>query len=243
VNTPLSSTVITGIAIIDGNLYMRPSESDKFYKSSDNGSTWTPVNIALEDIGVFDLIKREDFLFAFTDDGGTYLSSDDGNNWSPIIFPNSIDFLSAITASGGNIYIGTAMYGVYMSTDRGSTWTAINSGLSGGGLLGISLLSDGESLYAGTAAGAWKRSLSEVVVLNASPTSLSIGAPSNSTATLNITSNVNWTVSSPETWLSVSSSTGTGNATITLTAQKNPTTNTRMLPLLLKEQERQTRRF
>lgn len=114
-----------------------------------------------------------------------------------------------------------------MSTDMGSTWAAINSGLSGGGLIVASLISHGESVYAGTAAGAWKRSLSEVIILQASPATLSIDAESNSTATFNITSNVNWTLSNTESWLTLSTTNGTGNATITATAQKNPTTNTR----------------
>jgi hypothetical protein len=49
----------------------------------------------------------------------------------------------------------------------------------------------------------------------------------NSTKALNITSNSNWTATSNQTWLTLSSASGSKNATITLTAQANPTTATR----------------
>jgi hypothetical protein len=63
--------------------------------------------------------------------------------------------------------------------------------------------------------------------LNTSLTSLSIGSEAGATGTFNITSNINWTVSSSETWLAISSNNGTGNAIITVTAQNNPAANSR----------------
>lgn len=60
--------------------------------------------------------------------------------------------------------------------------------------------------------------------VNVSTNSLGIGATESSIATFNITSNTSWTVSSNETWLTASPSSGSNNSSITLTAQANPST-------------------
>jgi subtilisin family serine protease len=58
--------------------------------------------------------------------------------------------------------------------------------------------------------------------LSVSTLNLSVASPLGSAATFNITSNINWTASSSQTWLSVIPLTGTGNDTITVTAEENP---------------------
>lgn len=63
--------------------------------------------------------------------------------------------------------------------------------------------------------------------LNAPTSSLSIGYQEGSTNTLSITSNVIWTASSSETWLTLNPTSGSGDGSITLTAQKNPNTSRR----------------
>jgi hypothetical protein len=65
------------------------------------------------------------------------------------------------------------------------------------------------------------------LLLNVSANTLNIAAPNNSTTTFNVTSNVNWTAESSQSWLTLSSASGSGNATVTLTAALNPTTSTR----------------
>lgn len=59
--------------------------------------------------------------------------------------------------------------------------------------------------------------------LTVSTATLSIDQAANSTKTFDITTNDSWTVSSNETWLTPSSTSGSGNATITLTASANST--------------------
>ncbi len=65
--------------------------------------------------------------------------------------------------------------------------------------------------------------------LEVNPTNLTLAFQSSSTATFDITSaNVTWSVSSSQTWLNVSSTSGSANQTITVTAvSENPSTNTR----------------
>jgi hypothetical protein len=60
-----------------------------------------------------------------------------------------------------------------------------------------------------------------------STSTLTIDQAANSTKTFDITTSGSWTVSSNETWLTPSSTSGTGNATITLTATANSTYNNR----------------
>lgn len=63
--------------------------------------------------------------------------------------------------------------------------------------------------------------------LSVSTNALTIGSAANSTSTFDITSTVNWTVSSSESWLTPGDLSGTGNKTITLTATANPNTTPR----------------
>lgn len=63
--------------------------------------------------------------------------------------------------------------------------------------------------------------------LMVSSNALDIAAPNNSTTTFDITSNINWTASSDQAWLTLNNTSGSGNATITLTAELNPSTSPR----------------
>lgn len=63
--------------------------------------------------------------------------------------------------------------------------------------------------------------------LMVSSNTLDIAAPNNSTTAFDITSNINWTASSDQTWLTLDNTGGSGNATITLTAELNPSTSPR----------------
>jgi parallel beta-helix repeat protein len=62
----------------------------------------------------------------------------------------------------------------------------------------------------------------EAPVLKVSSDNLSIASDNNSTTTFNITSNINWTLTSDQSWLTASKLNGTGNSAITLSATKNP---------------------
>ena len=70
-------------------------------------------------------------------------------------------------------------------------------------------------------------------VLEVSATDLNVAEFANSTVTFDITSNIVWTVSSSETWLSVSDTLGINNATITLTANSNTTASERIAKVIV----------
>ena len=117
---------------------------------------------------------------------------------------------------------------VYSSpANNGNSWTEMNSGLSGYNL-NLNTIAPGEScIFAGTQYnGVWKRLLTDKY-LNVSSNSLSVEAAGNSTASFNITSNTDWTISSSETWLTPGPDAGSLDGTIILTAQANTITATR----------------
>ncbi len=65
-------------------------------------------------------------------------------------------------------------------------------------------------------------------VLNISKDSLTISALMGSTNSFDVTSNMNWTAVSNQSWLSVNKTSGYGNTTLTLTAISNPTITPRI---------------
>lgn len=62
-----------------------------------------------------------------------------------------------------------------------------------------------------------------VLVLSVSTNTIALAALQGSASSIDITSNLNWTAVSDQSWLIVSSGQGTGNAKLTLTANANPT--------------------
>jgi hypothetical protein len=117
--------------------------------------------------------------------------------------------------------IGTDGGGAYLTTNSGALWNQVNTGLTGNQLNMRALAVKQEVVYAGSLGGVVKRPLSELLLLNISATTLTIASPNNSTASFDITSNINWTVSSSDTWLTPNITSGSGNATIVLMAQEN----------------------
>lgn len=65
------------------------------------------------------------------------------------------------------------------------------------------------------------------LTLAISTVELLLGSAANSSKTFDITSNTDWTVSSDQTWLSVSKSSGNGNETIIASAQENSSVSSR----------------
>ncbi len=63
--------------------------------------------------------------------------------------------------------------------------------------------------------------------LTVSPHTIALSSSASNTKTFTITSNILWEISSNQTWLTVSSSSGSYNATITITVTANSTTSSR----------------
>src|SRR4030043_502778 len=117
-------------------------------------------------------------------------------------------WLTITTSGGSNNGTITAVYDANTSTSsRVATVTVSGSGVNS---QIVTVTREGVQSY-----------------LNISLTSLSVSSEDGASGTFNITSNTNWTLSSSETWILLSSNNGTGNATITVTVQNNSTANSR----------------
>jgi hypothetical protein len=73
----------------------------------------------------------------------------------------------------------------------------------------------------------WKAFNIVEATLSVSTSMANVGAIGGSVATIDITSNTDWTASSDQTWLTVSPASGTGNGTLTFTAAANTIASTR----------------
>jgi len=74
--------------------------------------------------------------------------------------------VTALLASGPNLFAGTGSGGVFLTTNNGVSWKSVGTGLTSAKI--NVLADDGKNLYAGTTgAGLWRRPLSEMISSNA----------------------------------------------------------------------------
>ena len=125
------------------------------YLSTNNGTSWTPVNSGLTNMTVNTLAVIGTNLFAGTG-GGVFLSTNNGASWTQVNsgLTNTIVLSLAINPNGTggtNLFAGTSYGGVFLSTNNGTSWTAVNSGLTN--TVVKSLVVNGTNLFAGTSYG------------------------------------------------------------------------------------------
>lgn len=126
--------------------------------STDNGSTWTPVNNGLPydsthhsypNIQSMALIGK--YIFAGSTYHGVFLSTNNGSGWSDINDSLTRTTITSLAINDSNLFAGTLLSGIFLSTDYGAHWNAINNGLKNKNIssLGIS----NENVFAGTNGG------------------------------------------------------------------------------------------
>jgi Calx-beta domain-containing protein/carboxypeptidase family protein/beta-propeller repeat-containing protein len=109
-----------------------------FYKSSNAGETFTPVNIPLSVGAAFSIafdpvtpstmyVGSSVGLFKSTDSGSTWTPQ---NNFGLSTAPN-VRALAIDPNSTSTIYAGTFSNGLFKTTNAGSSWTAMNTGMGG----------------------------------------------------------------------------------------------------------------
>jgi hypothetical protein len=125
------------------------------YRSTNNGSHWTPINSGLTNMLVRALLVNGTDLFAGTD-GGVFRSTNDGASWSliesGITTAAARAFTVASDGSGGTNLLAGTSDGVFLSTDNGTSWSSKNSGLSFLSVLSVAALPNGSggiTLFAG----------------------------------------------------------------------------------------------
>jgi hypothetical protein len=135
---------------------------DGVFLSTDNGTSWTPVNKGLpiypnpvDNSGAVTCLAVDGTrLYAGTNQDGVFLSTNNGTSWTPVDSGLTQKSVYSLAVSGANLFAGTYEGGVFLSTDSGTSWTEVDTGLPHGDFApprGICLAVSGTKVFVGTA--------------------------------------------------------------------------------------------
>lgn len=116
--------------IASNSTYLFAGYYDKAYRSTDDGITWTAMNLQLsnEFYTINALAVQNSNVFAGTS-FGFFRSTNNGTNWTQITTGlNSTPNVTALLINNSDLFAGTNE-GIFKSTDDGLTWTQM--GLQG----------------------------------------------------------------------------------------------------------------
>jgi len=123
---PVQTILGTGADVLVG------TPDSTFFRSSDNGQTWTHQNLGIgfeEDMLCLARLSPT-HLFAGTGGGGLYRSVDNGATWSRSQLPGPGTIVWNLSVSNtGEVLVAVFYGGVYQSSDSGSTWSHFLQGL------------------------------------------------------------------------------------------------------------------
>ena len=149
VNNPIVSNnfngwIQTNYPAIDGGFII--SGTDLFvgnhvggiFRSSDGGTSWTPVDSGLSVLGVTSLAANGTNLFAGTSyANGVFRSTNQGTIWVAvdsglITQPQYVPEILCLLFKGTNLFAGTVGVGLVLSTNNGTSWASASNGLYSG---------------------------------------------------------------------------------------------------------------
>lgn len=142
---------IKNISIIDSVLFAS-NTGREFYKSIDNGVTWTKIIInATTGSTNTKTFRCGSYIFAGTLSEGVFRSEDMGTSWVPVNRGFSDTEIRDILVNGSTIFAATAGSGMFRSTDNGNNWILINNGLTDSYINSVTM--HGSTLYIATGDG------------------------------------------------------------------------------------------
>lgn len=108
------------------------------YKTSDNGSTWTKLDVAADVSDFYGIAKSGNYLVTTCNNGKNriYRSSDNGATWTasstgmPQVSGFDIYVPTQLMTMKDTLFIATTTAGVYKSSDQGATWVATGQATS-----------------------------------------------------------------------------------------------------------------
>ncbi len=166
-NENLSALAVNGSDIFAGT-QNNPPQDNHVFRSTNGGATWMTFDIGAAGVSSFAVLDTE--MFAAM--GGTvYVSSNDGAGWTMANagLPANVT-VTALAASGGDLFAGTYASGVFVSRDHGTSWHDASAGLptsgfQSGSYLRINTIAvDSADVFAGTnGMGILRRPLDEFV--------------------------------------------------------------------------------
>ena len=143
---PIYGGDIQSIAINASGDIFAGTYGSGIFRSSDNGESWTDVNIGLTNYNIIALeINYIGDVFV-VNECGLFRSIDNGDNWT-IVFEYS-DILSIAINTSNDIFIGTYGSGIYCSSDNGGTWAQVTGTLPPYIIYSLSINTNGD-IFAG----------------------------------------------------------------------------------------------
>ena len=150
IQSGLDGTYVRTINVSGTNLFVGTS-ADGIFRSTNEGTSWTPVNTGLSSLYVNAFTVSGTNLFAGTEGSGVFRSTNNGTSWSATSALTD-PYVYALTVSGTNLFAGTdGSDGVYLSTNNGTNWVAAGSGLTNTRIRALTI--SGTNLFTGTFGG------------------------------------------------------------------------------------------
>jgi len=131
---------------------------NKLYRSTDNGNTFTTINLNFPFgiVNLYSITSIGSTLFAGTSYDGVYSSTDNGSTWFSANEGMGPKNVRAITKTNLSTLIAGSHYvGIYRSTDMGVLWSKSVSGFPAGISI-LTLLGSETGIYAGTRDGVYR---------------------------------------------------------------------------------------
>jgi photosystem II stability/assembly factor-like uncharacterized protein len=140
-----SAGTFWSFASLGANLFVG-TEWDGVLLSTNNGTSWAPVNTNLGSGSVYSLAFSGTTLFAATHYGRVCRSTNNGTNWTQVNSGLPITVVSRLFTAGTYLFAGTSN-GVFVSTNNGDSWMPANSGLND---VASSFAAFGSNIFVGT---------------------------------------------------------------------------------------------
>jgi photosystem II stability/assembly factor-like uncharacterized protein len=151
---------LDGGLVTSGTNLFAGSLTSGVFRSSDGGSSWTPVDSGLNTVGVVSLAVSGTNLFASTASISVFRSTNQGASWiavdSGLITQNQYSLgVLCLFLKGTNLFAGTVGTGVALSSNNGTNWTSTSTGLYPGTIV-YAIISQAADLFISTNYGIYR---------------------------------------------------------------------------------------
>ena len=148
-DTSFVSTLMVTAFAVSGAEFFAGSNGRGVFRSTDGGTSWTPVNVGLTNpVDARSIVGLGTNLFAGDPGRGVFISTDSGTSWTMASSGLPSLGVLSLAVSGTNLLAGSSG-GLSLSTDNGTSWT--DAGLTGSNIRALAV--SGTNLVAGTAGG------------------------------------------------------------------------------------------